>query len=92
MAAHVRFAPKADKKQVVSVCLLSAKRRHSHCSRFYYLFDRLVGEDVELRRNGKAVVASRAVGVARWHCVRYVMAITEKRFPLPNCAKRTAHS
>jgi hypothetical protein len=24
MAAHVRFAPKADKKQVVSVCLLSA--------------------------------------------------------------------
>jgi hypothetical protein len=28
----------------------------------------------------------------RWHCVRYVMAITKKRFSLPNCAKRTAHS
>jgi hypothetical protein len=70
-----------------------AKRRHSRCSRFYYLFDHLVGEDLELRRNGKAeLVGSRAVGAARWHCVRYVMAITEKRFSLPNCAKRTAHS
>ena len=29
---------------------------------------------------------------ARWHCVRYVMAITKKRFSLPNCTKRTAHS
>jgi len=49
--------------------------------------------DVELRRNGKAeLVGSRAVGAARWHCVRYVMAITEKRFSLPNCAKRAAHS
>jgi hypothetical protein len=49
--------------------------------------------DVELRRNGKAeLVGSRAVGAARWHCVRYVMAITKKRFSLPNCAKRTAHS
>jgi hypothetical protein len=37
-------------------------------------------------------VGSRAVGAARWHCVRYVMAITEKRFSLPKCAKRTAHS
>src|SRR5262249_13614546 len=25
----------------------------------------------------------------RWHCVRYVMAITKKRFSFPNCAKRT---
>jgi hypothetical protein len=32
------------------------------------------------------------VEAARWHCVRYVMAITKKRFSLPNCAKRTAHS
>jgi hypothetical protein len=28
----------------------------------------------------------------RWHCVRDVIAITKKRFSLPNCAKRTAHS
>jgi hypothetical protein len=57
------------------------------------LFDHLVGEDVELRRNGQAeLVGSRAVEAARWHCVRYVMAITKKRFSLPNCAKRTAHS
>ncbi|HMA74838.1 MAG TPA: hypothetical protein VKP67_25595, partial [Xanthobacteraceae bacterium] len=54
------------------------------------LFDHLVGEDVELRRNGQAeLVGSRAVGAARWHCVRYVMAITKKRFSFPNCAKRT---
>jgi hypothetical protein len=25
----------------------------------------------------------------RWQCVRYVMAITKKRFSFPNCAKRT---
>jgi hypothetical protein len=28
--AYVRFAPKADKKQVVSVCLLRAKSEHMH--------------------------------------------------------------
>jgi hypothetical protein len=72
---------------------IRAKRRHSRCSRFYYLFGHLVGEDLELRRDAQAeLVGSRAVGAARWHCVRYVMAITKKRFSLPNCAKRTAHS
>ena len=35
---------------------------------------------------------ARFASTARWHCVRYVMAITKKRFSLPICAKRTAHS
>src|SRR5215468_11005294 len=34
--AHVRFAPKADKQQIVLAGPLGAKRRHSHCSRFSY--------------------------------------------------------
>lgn len=90
---YVRFAPTATKFGRCGETSLSAKRRHSRCSRFYYLLDHLVGEDVELRRNGQAeLVGSRAVEAARWHCVRYVMAITKKRFSLPNCAKRTAHS
>src|SRR6516162_1106115 len=35
-AAHVRFAPKADKQQIALAGPLGAKRRHSHCSRFSY--------------------------------------------------------
>jgi len=63
-----------------------------HCSKLQPIQNHLVGEEVELRRNGQAeLVGSRAVEAARWHCVRYVMAITKKRFSLPNCAKRTAH-
>ena len=47
-----------------------------------------------LRKHDRLFVAQvRTVqGAARWHCVRYVMAITKKRFSLPNCTKRTAHS
>jgi hypothetical protein len=74
---QVRLVPESDICTAANCCL----------------FDHLVGEDVELRRNGQAkLVGSRAVEAARWHCVRYVMAITKKRFSLPNCAKRTAHS
>src|SRR5262249_22773549 len=35
-AAHVRFAPKADKQQIVLAGPLGAKRRHWHCIRFSY--------------------------------------------------------
>jgi hypothetical protein len=47
-----------------------------------------------LRKHDRLFVAQvRTVqGAARWHCVRYVMAITKKRFSLPNCTKITAHS
>jgi hypothetical protein len=32
-AAHVRFSPKADKKQIASLSPLSANRYHMHCSK-----------------------------------------------------------
>ena len=42
-AAHVRFAPKADKQQIVSAGPLSAKSDITRCSKFASLLDHFVG-------------------------------------------------
>jgi len=44
---HVRFAPKADKKQIVSVCPLSANRVLTRRSKKAPPFDHLVGAGEE---------------------------------------------
>jgi hypothetical protein len=53
LAAHFRFAPKADKKRIVSACPLSA---NSGCeqSQQKKLLDHLVGGDKQPRRHGQA--------------------------------------
>jgi len=50
--ADVRFAPKADKQQIVSASPLSAKSGHLHCNKF--LLDHFVGELLELPRHIEA--------------------------------------
>src|SRR5262249_4893275 len=48
---HVRFALKADKRTLASICPLSAKRRHMRCSKTAPLFDHLVGAGRQGRRH-----------------------------------------
>jgi hypothetical protein len=68
-STHVRFAPKADKKQIISVCPLRAKSVRTQRSKDSALFDHLVGAP---RRGGG--VTSR--GPRRRH-VRFAPIATE---------------
>jgi hypothetical protein len=51
---YVRFAPKADKWADISVCPLSANRRHMQCNKQHALFDHLVGGYEQAGRDGQA--------------------------------------
>jgi hypothetical protein len=43
LAAHVRFALKADKKRIVSACPLGANRDRTQRNKIRCLFDQVVG-------------------------------------------------
>jgi hypothetical protein len=51
---NVRFAPKADKQQIVSVCPLCANRVLMHCGKKHSRFGHLVSTRQQFIRHSKA--------------------------------------
>jgi hypothetical protein len=68
LAAHVRFAPKADKKRIVSACPLSAISRHMQRSNvaLYSITSLARASSVAGRSRSSALAVFRLITTQTW--------------------------